>query len=75
MKLCTMIVTVVPTVCEKKSKVTMKEVNFQQHFSPNHSVGLDYCLNQMPAFGHFVVAQNVVNDCSECIPHFGASSY
>jgi len=75
MKLYTMIVTVVCKVCEKKSKVTMKEVNFQQHISPNCSIGLDYCLNQMPASGHFVVAQKVVNDCSECFPHFGASSY
>jgi len=62
MKLCTMIVTVVPKVCEKKSKVTMKEVNFQQHVSPSRSLGLDYCLNQIPAFGHLVVAQKVVND-------------
>jgi hypothetical protein len=62
MKLCTVIVTVVPKVCEKKSKVTMMEVNFQQHISPNCSIGLDYCLNQMPAFGHFVVAQKVVYD-------------
>jgi len=62
MKLCTMIVTVVCKFCEKKSKVTMKEVNFQQYISPNRSIGLDYCLNQMPAFGHFVVAQKVVND-------------
>jgi len=60
--ICTMIVTVVPKVCEKKSKVTMKEVNFQQHVSLSHSIGLDYYLNQMPAFGHFVVAQQVVYD-------------
>jgi hypothetical protein len=57
-----MIVSVVPKICEKKSKVTMKEVNFQQHISPNHSIGLDYCLNQMPAFEHFVVAQKVVSN-------------